>query len=555
MNLKDFENSVLEKILERGYDYYLNGNIFDFNEYEKNKYSFEIDGSENYEVIVNLNNNQDIIYSECNCPYNFGPTCKHEVAAYFKLREISNSKLKNKEKNLGENNRNKKANINEILSNLSKEELIKIILEKAKFDKDFRGNIFLEYSEVDIKEYIKECKKAITNIKRKYKGRYGYIEYNRVYEFAREFRNILEKVEKLKDILGRIDFYLALLVESVKAIDYSDDSSGYIGDLIYEIENCIEDEITLIEFKDSKEAKDIFKKIIKVTNNKAFDGWNHYKVDIIRICSKLAYLEDIRLDLKEKIILLIDGNSKKENASYYNDGLVEVLFNIIDSYEGEEESEKFIKDNIEYDYLKEALINKYLQKEQYDKVIELTLKWENEWPKLKWKKLRYEAYKKSLNIESQKELGKELLLEGNFDYYEDLKELEKNNFKEFYENIKKDFKKKRFLSQIFISIILKENDLDELMEVVLKDNSYIENYGEILSKKFNDEVCKVYKKYILNRAEPTYAKSRKDYQKVCRLIKKSKKIIGNENFINIIEELMDLYKRKPAFIDELNKLK
>lgn len=132
MNINDFKKYVDKTILKRGYDYYTDGNIVDtFNEGD-NTYTFEVEGSEDYQVVVHLDDNGEIIYSECNCPYDFGPICKHEVAAYYELAEniskVVNSKAENVN-NVLSNDKAKKVKIKEpeikeVLNNLSKEKLI-----------------------------------------------------------------------------------------------------------------------------------------------------------------------------------------------------------------------------------------------------------------------------------------------------------------------------------------------------------------------------------------------------------------------------------------------
>jgi len=52
-------------------------------------------GSDDYKVLVEIGDHGDIINSECDCPYDFGPVCKHEVAVYFQLREMLNQGDKN----------------------------------------------------------------------------------------------------------------------------------------------------------------------------------------------------------------------------------------------------------------------------------------------------------------------------------------------------------------------------------------------------------------------------------------------------------------------------
>lgn len=52
---------------------------------------FRLKDATNYEVTVEIDDMGEIIYSECDCPYDFGPVCKHEVAVFFQLAEIINT--------------------------------------------------------------------------------------------------------------------------------------------------------------------------------------------------------------------------------------------------------------------------------------------------------------------------------------------------------------------------------------------------------------------------------------------------------------------------------
>lgn len=79
MNINDFKEYIDGTILKRGYDYYIEGNVEDEYIKNENEYVFQVQGSENYEVIIKLDNEEEIIYSYCDCPYDFGPICKHEI--------------------------------------------------------------------------------------------------------------------------------------------------------------------------------------------------------------------------------------------------------------------------------------------------------------------------------------------------------------------------------------------------------------------------------------------------------------------------------------------
>src|SRR5690606_15859421 len=120
-------------ILERGYDYYIEGNIIDTYMAGNNEYIFTIEGSDDYEVIVKLGMDDDIVFTTCDYPYDLGPFCKHQVAAFFELLELINNNEVHKIE--------KQTLLKEVLHHLSKEELIDLIEEIAKKDSVLKNNI------------------------------------------------------------------------------------------------------------------------------------------------------------------------------------------------------------------------------------------------------------------------------------------------------------------------------------------------------------------------------------------------------------------------------
>jgi uncharacterized protein (UPF0305 family) len=138
--------------------------------------------------------------------------------------------------------------------------------------------------------------------------------------------------------------------------------------------------------------------------------------------------------------------------------------------------------------------------------------------------------------------------------YQDLKELAKENQGELYANIKAELKsKKGWNNRIFLRLIEEENDLEEILAFVRDNPRYIENYAEKLVKPFKEDVIEIYKKLIHSAASTS--SNRRDYQGVCQIIKRYKKIAGKQKQEEVINELNGLYKKRPAFIDELGKIK
>ena len=88
MNLNHFENYVDPKVLLRGQDYYRNGHVEELYEMKENVYVAVVFGTEEYSVVVELDKNQNIVDSQCDCPYDFDDLCKHKVAVFLAIRDL-----------------------------------------------------------------------------------------------------------------------------------------------------------------------------------------------------------------------------------------------------------------------------------------------------------------------------------------------------------------------------------------------------------------------------------------------------------------------------------
>ena len=557
MNTNNFNEFVDEKILNRGYDYYLDGavNLLDK---DNNRYLFEVHGSYLYEVSVVLDDSGEIISSQCDCPYDMGPICKHEVATYYEL----NKKLKFKEGTI-DIKKNKEPSLTDVLNKLSKKELVDLIIDIASIDKVLKNNILLMYSKDSYEQEIEKCERLLSSIVNKYTKKNGYIEYYETYRFSSEMYIILEKTRVTDDKLLVLDILFMLLNTLISAYEHSDDSGGSIGGLVDEVFTEIE---AIADEKEKYEEKlqiDIFNKLLYKASDHIFDGWSNYKIDLLNICVKFADVKECR----EKLVTTIDKELNENNSDYsdkyMNVELLKIMFYIIDMFDSKEKADKFILDNIKYAYFKDLYIKKYIDEKNFDKVIKLTFEWEksdsNNVSETKWKKVRYSAYKELSMENEQIQLAKELLFAGNFEYYIELKELMNENFEFFYKDLKSQLRELGQTANIymskttFIKLIEYENDLDEILQLLKELPSRVETYGDRLFGKFPEEVIKGYEIYIKNSA--SIASKRKDYANVCRKIKNYEKFAGKDKVAEMVNDLMSLYKKRPAFIDELKRLK
>jgi hypothetical protein len=548
MNINNFESYINKTIFDRGYNYYMEGHVVEFYQQGENEYFFHIEGSYDYEVVVEIGVNGDILYSTCDCPYDFGPVCKHEVAAYFQLQKMFHHETIKTDR---------RKTIQEVLNNQSKEELINIIINFTSQDPALENSLIVKYSTGDKQQELEACQELIDSVVRKYTGKEGFIKYRDTGAFVTELEDVVDKARNTEDPLVALDIALLLLMEAMGAFQYADDSSGDIGALVSEALALIA-EIATSQTKIGNERFEIITKILDQTDHEVFEDWTDFKIDLLNICIAFAEDDTIREQVKTKIESMLDQNTIEMFTRYSNERLLELLFLIIEQYGTQEEADQFIQDHLKYASFREKLLMKYLQEENYLKVIEIAIDGEKQdqpYPGLlsKWKKLRYSAYKSLSLKEEQQILANELLFDGNFDYYHILKEMAENQV-EFYTNLKHELKtsKRRDMNRIFLKLVEEEHDLEEILDFVRANPAYIEVYDKKLVKHFKEEIIEIYQKYIHSVARQS--SNRKDYKGVCQKITRYKKLSGKPKQQELISELMVLYKKRPAFIDELGKL-
>ncbi|GAA0738736.1 hypothetical protein [Clostridium oceanicum] len=449
--------------------------------------------------------------------------------------------------------------LREVLNGLSKENLVEIIEDVTEKDEELKNKLIVKYSKDYEGEEIERCENLISYIVKKYTEKEGYICHKESYDFVSDMEELLEKVHHQENKVLSLEIAILVLNEAIRAFQYADNSRGYIGNLVLEVIDIIREIVEHSSDLNIDIRKKLFNKLSKECDNRVFDGWTEYKIDLLRICTNFCDIEEIRETLIGKIKFLIKGYFNDKYGKHRIKSLVKILFYIVKKYSTKEEGQAFIKNNLKFPHFRQFFINNFIKKKEYTKVIKLALDGEKQDKDcadlvLNWKRIRYDAYKNLSMEENQQKLAKELFLYGNFEFYKDLKKVIKED-KVFYNNLKKELKNKKDekIEEIYLKLILQENDVDEIMEYVRENIDTVEDYAEILADKFKDEIIDIYSKHIERLA--MISMKREDYKYVCMVIKKYESIAGEENKQKIISKLGTLNKRRLAFLDELNKIK
>ncbi|MBK6375382.1 MAG: hypothetical protein IPF67_20530 [Saprospiraceae bacterium] len=127
--------------------------------------------------------------------------------------------------------------------------------------------------------------------------------------------------------------------------------------------------------------------------------------------------------------------------------MLQILHRLIVVYGTDAEALQFEEENSTHASFREMLIERAKRKTT-SKSHRIGNRWEKQddyysGRKPKWKEIRYEAYKKLSLKAEQARLAKELLFDGQFEYYQELKDLNNGDEKELKSKLKEDTVGKR----------------------------------------------------------------------------------------------------------------
>ena len=432
-----------------------------------------------------------------------------------------------------------------ILKGISKDDLMEFLLEYAKKDTKFLNAFNVKFAAPENAHELTKLEKQIDSLlkyatSRRGRDSWGYMDI--------DISGILDELfERAQQGHVRLAFDGAEMLyrKMLDIFEYQEEC-----ELSDEIENLLLAMLDMADEVSKKEEKDyIFEQCIRLAElDTAKEYGADYEVSLYKIAAKFATCDNLSI-LEEAM----DGCN-----FYYAPEMALIRLEIKRRLGGDEAANVFIEENLKYHEIREIAYENALAKNDLAEAERLCL-FESSIPINQlgispWLYKLYSVREKMGNLTKMTETAKAILMEGDLNYFDNLKTLLKKQ--SAWEKERPELLKdcKVGMSQTkYMAVLAKENEHALLLEQVEAHQHEIYQYGSLLGKYYPEKIKEIFVRHL--EAQAQNASNRQRYSAVCSRIK----VFAEAGFIadamELVLRLKNMYKRKPAFIDELNCLK
>jgi len=565
MNLNNFEDYVSETIIERGLDYYHDLAVEDLQGMENGQWFAIVEGTQDYQVDVRLDETDEILKYRCTCPYK-GEICKHVVAVLYEIREVSEENERN---NASANTEWKK-----LIQEVPEKDLRAFLTEYAAKDRTFRNYLsirFSDYTDGDIREKYQELVSHI--FKTSQDDDFGFV------------LDLSELIDKINPLFSKAEEYLknnnpeaafaiasAIAPECINIMDFVDDSNGELAEAIDHSFN-ITDKI-LKSGAPAVLKREVFDWLLSQARNRDYDDYgcaDYLEPLIVEHASSSGSIEKVLEFIDDKLSNIKEHNALLVNIrkSRYLQFKVDLL---IESGE-QEKADQIINDNLHLSDLRQIVVDRQRKKGNVEQTIglikeglEIAEREDLPGVVINWKEQLLNIYQEQKDTANIRKWALDLFFDSHREpmkYYK----IYKNTFNSeewinernriVQQLLEEEKAPPRFGSYGYTSltrVYIEEKMWDELFRWV-KASPNIRMLNEYLLYLKNDyasELLPLYRKAIIMEAEK--ASKRNEYKALTYYLKKMEDIPGGKGQVpELARELLRKHSNRPAMKDEFKK--
>ena len=566
MTLNNFEEYFSSVIIDRGYDYFVSDCVDSLEKVATGKWFAEVFGSEIYSVEVNTKR-KEILGWNCDCPYDYGPVCKHVVAVFYAITE--QMKLDKNQKSDIQGKKSGKDNIQEISEKVSKDDLMQFVLTLFKSDRSIKNRFIAHFAELLDEDLSLKYKTVVRNYYKSAKGRHGFIDYRSASLLTTPLYELADKASEIftdGNLAESLAVCKSLIEEVPEFINNMDDSDGGAGQVM----NHAFDTLSDIAVNAPPILKDeLFDYCITEFSKQKYRdfGFEDYFLSLL---PDLVASEKQEKQFMKLIDRQIESEKDKRYSSFQITRLTKTKVDYLLKTNREKEAFKIVEEHDHFPAFREMLINRAISEKNFDKAknlchegIRIAGKERFIGHVRQWQVILHKIAKLEENIADQQKWAETLFLESFYkmEWYRELKSTwpEKDWPEKCDELIKKIKDKNKSPWQggaaPLANIYVEEGYDDRLLKLLqlhAKDIVFVDSYSKKIVEKYPYEVLDIYEDGIKELIKQT---GRKVYRQVARYLQALKKLKGgDERAYKLLKQFLAEYSNRPAMKDEFKKV-
>ena len=464
---------------------------------------------------------------------------------------------------------NKGNDIELLLSKLNKKQLCEFIKHECFYDRQFQQRFLALGAGIVFTPRYTDYQLRIKEVIESFKGRYGYVEYNKAFGLNRAVCNILDEADVAMNNHSW-EVAIAILEGAATAgediINCGDDSAGELGSIVDECfakwHRLCGEELLPIEIKSR-----IFELAIKNFTSGCLKGWDWWW-DWIQMAIVLADTSDKQECVINALDDIVNAKGDEWSVKYNIQTAQRYKLEIMSKIGTPEQQCKFMYENVSNPDFRRTLLQMAWDKGNYDEVLHLAedgVVHDSEYIGLvnEWRKWELKIYRYKNDTINTLRLSRYFFFEGGrFDEKEYSMEAMYTLMKSMVSNeewsnfvddlIKEAWEKKNVVRVLFI--YAQEKMWERYMEYLRKDPSIynLDNAPREVWKLYKDELIRLYTLCVRHFFQ--HASNRNSYCEGVSLLRNLIKYGGKTEVDEIVMEQRNRTPRRPALIDELSKL-
>lgn len=545
-DLFNFESMFDETILGRGKAYWREGHVVSIEEIDAGSYCVTVEGSELYEVNVELENQRIIRDIECDCPYDWDAHCKHQAAVLFALRERVREGV-----GVLSETPPLMVRLKNVLTGKTKDALVDMLLTLVR-ENPALGNRLLYQADdkAGVRALVDAMWEAIRLSQRVGKRR-GYACAEDVAGFMDDMLAATEEAESANDVVLLL-LQIISGCEAMNDVTFDDDH-----DFSWRAEVAAGhfDELVMATVYDGTplEQESLFAVAFSQMQALPFRSWDDRLVTYL---TPLCVLPTCRAKVEafwEKRLHQMEGASEH----YMVERIKQQQFALLEQFGDKQSIEQFIQDNLYLRDFREKAIAMAMQKSDFQAALRLALdgaRADEQSPGRlhQWQIYAFRAYTELGDTPKAQELAYQFLAGGDFDYYDWLKKsYSKEEWAGELDRLLAEMEAKLYGHRIYEQVLLAEQLWDRLMAHIEHMPSRVFSLYAHVANRYPERVDAAFYQEIIDMAQRS--SDRSAYRELCARILTYGTVCGRASGERIVKQFREVYRRKPAMMDELRK--